>query len=245
MASSKNQIRRLKRLIKLSYLQTVAVTEEEKSKQDFVGSPQPFRSSNSSYSAPSFLFGFSAGMMGDGGGSRSVDFQDTGWTISKTWLETYWDKVRYAIGVRDVGIFQFTYDQKSEVVSQPWESPKEIDKVALIVDQTVPNEFPVGPRYIEYYISQAPGNDWVRINPLDHPTLYEDDGNIAPRIINFNTEKPANATNDNKYITTEDPVKAVKFRAVLKRPTGFEGASAMTPVLKSYRLLIYPKAGLS
>lgn len=244
MASSKNQIRRLKRLVKLSYLQTVAIVEEQKSTQDFVGQAQPFRSTSQNFSAPSFLFGFSAGMMGDGGGSRSIDFQDTGWTISKTWLETYWDKIRYAIGIRDVGIFQYEYAQASSIVSQPWVSPKAIDKVTLIVSETIPNEFPIGPRYIEYYISPAPGNNWIRINPLDHPTLYEDDGNVAPRIVNFNSEKPANATNDNKYIQTEDPVKAVKLKVILKRPTGFEGSTAMTPVLKSYRLLIYPKAGL-
>ena len=244
MARSTNEIRRLKRLVKLSYLQTVAITEQTKSATDFVGSPTPFTSSSSSFRGPDLLFGFSAGMMGDGGGSTAVDFSDTGWVISNTWLETYWDKVRYAIGIRDIGVFQFQYAETSEIVSQPWVSPKEIQKVSLVVDETIPNNFPIGPRYIEYYVSADPGTEWIQINPLDTPTAFETNGDIMPRIINFNTERPASSTNDNKYITTDSPVKAVRFRAVLKRPADIDNADSMTPVLKKYRLLIVPKNGL-
>lgn len=245
MARSTTDIRRLKRLVKLSYLQTVAITEGDRSKEDFVGGPQPFSTSKNSFSPPDFLFTFSAGMMGDGGGSKSIDFNDTGWTISKTWLETYWDKIRYAIGIRDIGIFQFQYANTSEIVSQAWKSPKEVDKVSLIVDQVIPNEFPIGPTYIEYYISADPGTNWIQINPIDHPTLFGQDGAVVPRIVNFNANKPANTTNDNKYIKTDNPVFAVRFRALLKRPETIEGAESMTPVIKSYRILISPKGGLS
>lgn len=244
MARSNNEIRRLKRLVKLSYLQTVAITEQTKSANDFVGSPTPFSSSSSSFRGPDLLFTFSAGMMGDGGGSTSVDFSDTGWVISNTWLETYWDKVRYAIGIRDIGVFQFQYTEVSEIVSQPWRSPKEISKVSLVVEESIPNDFPIGPKYIEYYISADPGTEWIQINPLDTPTAFEANGSIMPRIINFNAEKPANSTNDNKYIQTESPVNAIRFRAVLKRPTELENSISMTPVLKKYRLLIVPKNGL-
>lgn len=245
MATSKNQIRRLKKLIKLSYLQTVAIVDGQKSATDFVGNPQPFSQQLSSSTVPDFWFSFTSGVMGDGGGSRSVDFQDTGWQIARSWLETYWDKIRYSIGIRDIGIFQFNYVTVSEFVSYPWVSPKEVQKVILVVDEIIPIQFPAGPDYIEYYVSPEPGSSWYRINPLDQPTRYSSDGSIIPRIINFNSEEPANSDNENKYITTETPVTSVRLKCVFKRPTGIENSTSMTPVLKQYSILLYPKNGLS
>lgn len=242
--ASTNDIRRLSRIVKLSYLQTVALVQGDKSTQEIVGSPSPFQQSFTSVSQPDFLFRLSLGIMGSSGGAKSIDFSDTGWTVSRTWLETYWDKVRYSIGIRELGIHRFNYVQTSEVISVPFSSPKDIEKVLVIADEIIPQEFPIGPRYIEYYISADPGTEWVQINPLDHPTHFGENGEVVPRIINFNTERPANATNENKYIQTDNQVRSVRFRAVLHRPEGIEGEEAMTPVLKGYRLLIYPRGGL-
>lgn len=241
MATSKNQIRRLTRLVKLSYLQTVSILENQKSIDDYVGTPTPYSANISDFKAPNFLYNLSAGLFGDGGGSKSVDFQDTGWTISRSWLETYWDKIRYAVGVRDVGINQFSYESVSELVSIVYSFPGEVDKVSLIVSEIIPNDFPKGINYIEYYVSQDPDIKWYQINPLDSPTIFSQDGNIVPRIINFNSPKPAVTNNENKYVTTKNPVTSLRLRVVFKRPQNIENSESMTPILKSYRLMAHTK----
>ncbi len=241
MAVSKNQIRRLSRLVKLSYLQTVSIIENQKTTDDYVGTPTPYSANVSNFKAPNFLFNLSAGLFGDGGGSTSVDFQDTGWTISRTWLETYWDKIRYAVGVREAGIHQFTYNTVSEFVSIPFTFPGEVDKVSLMVSEIIPNDFPKGINYIEYYVSQNPETEWYQINPLDSPTIFSQNGNVVPRIINFNAPSPAVTTSENKYVTTKTPVTSLRLRAVFRRPDNIENSESMTSILKSYRLMAHTR----
>lgn len=180
----------------------------------------------------------------------NVNVKDSGFTVTKTWNQPQFDVIRYALGIREISLAQFTYEKVSEFTSQPWLSPKEITKVNLIVDQFIPSEFPLDTNYIEYYIKPDISDaQWIRINPLDLPTVYNSDGSIVPRIISFNTEQPVNANLESSYINTESPVKSIRFKAVFKRPDSIEGrpevsANAYSPVLKSYRLLLTPRNGL-
>lgn len=174
--------------------------------------------------------------------------KDSGWILQKTWLEPQFDIIRYALGIKELSLAQFTYVPVSEIISLAWESPKEIEKVSLIVDQFVPKQFPVGPTYIDYYvkpdIDQA---DWIRINPIGLPTVFNDKGKIVPRIITFNTEKPVNSRLEESYLSTDKPVKSIKFKAVLKRPGALEDgndSSSYSPILKSYRMMLIPRGSL-
>lgn len=181
--------------------------------------------------------------------STKVNVKDSGWSLTKTWNQPQFDIIRYGIGLRELTIAQFTYVPVSEVVSKPWLSPKEISKISLIVDQFIPPQFSPGTQYIEYYIKpDIEETEWTRINPLSLPTIFESGGSIIPRIISFNTEKPINSRLEDSYIITKQPVKAVRFRAVLKRPEVLEddtiSASSYTPILKSYRLIINTKEAL-
>jgi len=178
----------------------------------------------------------------------NLDVKESGWTLQKVWNQPQFDIVRYAIGIRDLTVAQFTYEETSEVISKPWGSPKEIVKVILNVDQFVPSIFPPG-NYIEYYVKpNSDSSDWIRINPLGFPSVFNEDGSLVPRIISFNTEQPLGAQLENSYITTEEPVREIIFRAVLKRPTSLEGTTVdpngYSPILRSYRLLMTPKNGL-
>tara|TARA_R110002074_G_scaffold402324_1_gene607058 strand:+ start:128985 stop:129854 length:870 start_codon:yes stop_codon:yes gene_type:complete len=180
--------------------------------------------------------------------SVKVDYKESGWTLTKVWNQPQFNVVRYAIGIKDLTIAQFTYEETSEIISKPWGSPKEIVKVILNVDQFIPGVFPPG-NYIEYYIKPNTDNsEWVQINPLGFPSVFRDDGSIVPRVISFNTEQPLGARLEDSYVTTEEPVKEIIFRAVLKRPTTLDGTTASadgySPILRSYRLLITPKNGL-
>lgn len=174
--------------------------------------------------------------------------KDSGWNYVRDWNEPYFDIIRYAIGIKELALSQFTYETVSEVISTPWISPKEIQKVSLLVDQFIPSQFPVGNSYIEYYIKpEIPEVDWIRINPVDLPTVYSSDNKIVPRIITFNTERPINSRLEESYIETSSPVTSVRFRAILKRPTELdsgENPAAYSPLLKSYRLVMTPRGGL-
>ena len=83
--------------------------------------------------------------------TKKIDVSESGWTVSKVWNQPQFDIIRYAIGIKDLTVAQFSYEQTSEIISIPWRSPKEVTKVYLSVDQFVPTIFPPG-NYIEYYV---------------------------------------------------------------------------------------------
>lgn len=259
------------KIVKLSYLETIAVdggtgniselageteasesnldpnVEEDKNKiEKFAGLLNSIGPGGNSIlgNALSSLFGKKVTR------ETKVNVKDSGWSIIKVWNQPQFDILRYAIGIKELSVSQFTYVPVSEIVSKPWVSPKEIVKVTLLVDQFIPNEFQPGNSYIEYYIKPDDEEaDWVRINPLGLPTVFNKDNSIVPRIISFNTEQPVNSRLEESYVTTSNPVKSVRFKAIINRPDSIVGspevsANAYTPVLKSYKLLLTPRNGL-
>lgn len=169
---------------------------------------------------------------------------DSGWSVTKVWNEPQFDIVRYAIGIKELVVSQFSYEVVSEIVSKPWNSPKAIHKISLMVDQFIPSEFPPG-SYIEYYIKpDTEDSNWTRINPLDITSAYDSNGSIIPRVVTFNSEKPINSLLEESYIITTSPVRSIRLRIVLKRPQDIAGADSLTPIVKSYRILITPLNGL-
>jgi hypothetical protein len=255
----------MSRVVRLSYLQTIQILNDEHAVGDLVGETVGGSSSNSlsQDGKAGFLertFGGvvggilnsaanvgSFGLFGNPGSKRSKDWSislnDSGWSVTRTWLEVYWDKARYAIGIRDIGVFNYSFSNQSELISKSFSSAKEIIKVQLQVDEQIPNVFPLDRRFIEYYITVDDGKNWHRINPLDHPTLYLD-GQITPRTINFNIDLGGPLGDDTKNLITNEPVRSVRFRAVLFTDQGVDNASHYTPVLKKYRLKLYPRGGL-
>lgn len=173
-------------------------------------------------------------------------------SISRQWTVTKNDKARFAIGIRDIDLFSYQFAGMSEIVSQPYIIPKPVSKIALTVDEQIPKIFYSEDRsgtendWIKYYVSVDDGVSWSRISPEQHKyTVSEDGVNFVPQIINVNSGV---STNDRKnplaYIDTDTPVYAVRFRAVLSRPTDITDAESYTPVLSSYSLQIYPLGGL-
>lgn len=180
--------------------------------------------------------------------NTKVETKETGFQVTKIWNQPQFDVIRYSMGIKDINVAQFQYALTSEVVSKPFRSPKEVIKVVCRASQFVPSIFPVG-NYIEYYIKPNQENTtWTRINPLDFATVFDETGKIIPRVINFNTEQPLQSRLEEAYILTDEPVKEIVFKAILKRPESLENTSVSadgySPVLKSYRLLMTPKNGL-
>jgi len=170
--------------------------------------------------------------------------KESGWSIVKTWAQPQFDIIRYAIGIKDIGVTQFQYNIVSEMVSKAWNSPKEIVKVRLLVDQFIPPEYPQG-TYIEYYIKPNDDTDkWIRINPIELPTIFADANSTKPipRIISFNGERPISSSSEESYLITSKPISSIRVKVVIKRPDNSDSTS--TPILKSYRLLMTPRGGL-
>jgi hypothetical protein len=170
--------------------------------------------------------------------------KENGWSIVKTWAQPEFDIIRYAIGIKDIGVSQFQYANVSEMISKPWYSPKEIIKIRLLADQFIPAEYPTG-TYVEYYIKTGDeGDRWIRINPIELPTVFSESDSTKPipRIVSFNSERPINAREEESYIVTSKPVKSVRVKIIIKRPDSSLPTS--TPIVRSYRLLMTPKGGL-
>lgn len=176
--------------------------------------------------------------------TATVRSRESGWSIVKTWAQPQFDIIRYALGIKDIGVSQFEYANVSEMVSKPWSSPKEIVKVRLIADQFVPPEYPAG-SYIEYYIQPSIKDDkWIRINPVELPTVFPDNNPTkpVPRIISFNSERPISSREEESYISTSEPVTSLRLKIIIKRPAN--SAPTSTPIVRSYRMLMTPKGGL-
>lgn len=229
------------RLIRLSYLQTLAVMDDGALLSQLAGeSPGASRNFTASDpGSPGFL-----GIGSEGPSTMSSTFTDSGWSISRTWVETWWDKIRWAIGIREIGIYSFQYVEASEIVSIPFRSPKPISKVSIKVDELIPATYPQSQRWIQYFISGDNGNNWHRINPMDSPSTYQEQSGVPiPRTIMFNPDFEIEDDEVNRYIKLNTPVTEIRFKAVLIRPTG-EKFDKTSPILKGYRIFLYPKEGL-
>ena len=242
-------IRDQTKVVKLSYLQTIQAMDDLNFRNEIAGVTTGGSSSGSqthTTSAKWYYYAF-FGLFGGAPKSSSIStsHNDTGWQVTRTWLATYWDFMRYPIGIRDIGVFGYVFSPTSEVVSVPFASPKEILKVQVKVDDFIPAALPAEGRWIRYYVSVDNGQEWLPINPLDHPTVYDDEGAILPYTYTFNAEVAGPQGETNRVVNTREPVRHVRFRAVLSTDESLEDGDRLTPVLKGYRVLMTPRGGLS
>ena len=238
------------RVVKLTYLQTLQALDDRQFLEDVAGVTTGGTASGSSTTTkrrsvvvrildPLSLFS------SDKTTTVSTSHSDSGWTVIREWMETKNTVARYAIGIRDIGAFSYRYAPSSEIVSVPFTSPKEIIKAQVRVDQTIPEELAPDQQWIKYYISSDEGQTWLQINPLDHPTAFGDDGSITPYTYSFNLEKEGPQADGTSSIRTPEPVRSIRFKAVLFTDTSLRDGDRITPVLKSYRVFMFPKGGLT
>jgi len=229
------------KVVKLTYLQTLAVSDQMLSVSDletdqYTSSPQSSSSRERGYGLP---------VLGIGKKKKKATsvFETTGVKIKDQWLQPYFDKISYKIGVKELSVSSYLFAEASEFVSVPFKSPKEIIKVSILVDDYIPPVFSTAVQWMKYFIRVEGEEKWIRVNPLNKPTIFDSDtGLIIPKIINFNVPKPGTAQLEDKFNYTDDPVKLMRFRAVLLRPADNEATTAsMTPLLKSYRLTMVPR----
>lgn len=178
---------------------------------------------------------------GKGKKSTSSSLDSTGLKLKEQFLHPYFDKIRYTIGIRELVVAHYTFAETSEFISKPFASPKEIIKVHLTVDEYVPPQFDVNVAWIKYFVKPDSSDTWIPINAINAPTRFDTNGEIIPKIVNFNIPKPSIVATENKFNFTDTPVKQFRVRAIISRPVGTD-FSSMTPLLKSYRLVMTPRA---
>ena len=238
--SSWNQTIESARVLKLQYLQTLMIFQGTQI-NNYAQETDPV-SGNRDFSAEweggtNFFDSPWGGLLNVGAGTKrssstSIADADTGWHVTRYWVETYYDILSYQIGIKDISAFSNQYTDKSEFITNEFISPKPLEKVALQVDHVIP-----AGSDIKYYISVNGGEIWLQINPLDILSRYDEGGQPIPRIITFNL--PGDPPAEHKYVSTEKPVRTVMLKVELS-----SNNIDLSPVLKGYRLLMYPKSGL-
>jgi len=243
-------IREITRLIKLTYLQSIQITESDRPAEDFTGVGSDFSGLESALStikkekkrAPyeavlDTLFPYTADP------TRRRE-QDTGWSVVDIDKEVKWDIAVWRVGVRDVALNSFSFSEVASVVSVPAISPKPIWKITLKTDEIIPPQFDKNQAWILYYISFDEGTNWLRINPLGKPTRFTETGSVVPRIITVNSETPPNDPEFMNIITDEEHTQ-VRIKITLRRDPTLENSERLSPMLRGYKLLLYPVGGLS
>lgn len=151
------------------------------------------------------------------------------------WLEAFkgW---RYAIGIREVSLNSYVYEEEGVVITKNYEMPKQIKKVEVNITDDIPNAFFSNKtddtsfknrmNWIKYYFSIDNGSTWHRIT--DNKTHKD-----IPGIYYVNTD-PIDIENNNRnieFINSENNSKIIKFKAELSRPLDLDDSKYFTPVL--------------
>ncbi|MHA2065541.1 MAG: hypothetical protein ACXABY_14295, partial [Candidatus Thorarchaeota archaeon] len=219
------------RTVNLSYAETILATGAEGVAS--VSGAQGFSVSQSPRKADPF--GLHQGSGGRQSGRTTYGIE----SVSKQWLTTHWNRARYGIGIKDLGIWQYTFDVASEIVSIPFKTPGPIRSISLEVDELIPSEFNEGKRmesWIDYYVSVGESEDWQILAPVTSRVVRSLEGGQVPGVIQVNSGVPISERNPGEaYLDFDKHVDTVKFRAVLRRPGN---NVTQTPVLRSYRLLM-------
>jgi len=116
------------------------------------------------------------------------------------------DKLRYAIGLRDIIFNKYKYFTAGEIISNPFDSLLEIRKVLLQVNQ-LPSSLSELVK-ITYFISPDNGGSWHQIQPKE---LEGTAGVLGiPEVLNFNST-------DRNSLSTIGPVTSLRLKIKLER----------------------------
>lgn len=148
---------------------------------------------------------------------------------------------RYAIGIRDINIMSYEYEEKSELISTLYQTERPIRNVLLYSNEKIPNEFldtiAKGNEWIKYYISYDNIN-WHRISPMHHRPLGKEN-EFPAKIIEFRTNKEEQVEQEIHKTTVliEEPIYQLRLKIVMDRPAG-EAFKRSTPILEDYSLRV-------
>lgn len=149
---------------------------------------------------------------------------------------------RYAIGIRDINIMSYQFEEKSEFVSKRYETSEDIKQVMLYSNEKIPHSYldvvSTSNDWIQYYISFDDVN-WHRISPMHHQPVSKEA--FPPKILELNgnqTDLESSFQLYKEYIETEGQANGVRLKVVLARPTDIADSVSTTPILEDYALRV-------
>lgn len=128
------------------------------------------------------------------------------------------NKLRYAIGLRDIELKNYKYKPIGEIVSVPFELLDEVRKVSIQSNQNPSQLSELAS--ITWQVSPDNGSSWFDIQPQDFPGLSGRES--TPEVLEFNG--PSENT-----IETDVPVYSLRVKAIIERadPAFEEGSSTL------------------
>lgn len=231
--------------VELSYIDTLKVSSGNSNLDGLETSPNTTQGAAGGQSAGNLIVGILTVELLGGSVHRDKRIEESGWKVKNTYTRTKWDKARYAIGIKELGVWSYKYNSSSGLVSMPFKSPKPIRSVSLLADELIPKAFMTSGSmrpWIRYWASLDDGLSWQAIAPAgDSPTVRVD-GIRIPQVIHVNSGLPESERDPRAgYVDFSTEVNTVRLKAILERPDSIED---MTPVLKGYRLRLVTRGGL-
>ena len=113
------------------------------------------------------------------------------------------EKLRYAIGIKDIEIYGNKFLQEGEIVSTRYYTESEIKKVSIETSQSIDVDESLAS--ILHFISPDDGGSWHEIQPRN---IQKSIG--VPEVLNFNSI-------DENSISTNAPVNFIRYKIRMKR----------------------------
>lgn len=156
---------------------------------------------------------------------------------------------RHCIGIKDIGIYSYKYEAKSEIVTKPYSSINPIKEISLYTKEHIPESFLADFKKINSWITyeiSLDGSTFYPIspmhrNPVGAGAIKTWDGteqNFPPKIYEIN---PTNSYEVQQklfykgYIETEKAPHTIQLKITMYRPVNIED---VTPVLDSFTLAV-------
>lgn len=137
---------------------------------------------------------------------------------------------RWAVGLRDIDIYQESYKDETEIVSLPFRFDFPVESVMLSLDASLDQRFS-NRTLIETYISVDQGANWIQISPIQL------DFNGIPEVIFFNqsilNEYRLSGASYLSYPSVPKEIKDVTVKIVMKKNSSYN----YSPYLYSYQLV--------
>lgn len=147
---------------------------------------------------------------------------------------------RFHIGIRDITLSNFAYESESEYISKDFIVEEPIEAISLEVDDFIPDEFETILDldgniidWIKYYFSIDSGTTWYSIKPKG---TFKHEG-FDEYVINAGVPSGLRR-NDIGYIEMDDDIYAIKFKAIIERPTELVDSEYYSPIIYEYKLII-------
>lgn len=179
------------------------------------------------------------GLFGKSRWNTTTDIQDSGFQYAGDWLAVKWDRARYAIGIKELGVYSAEYTDSSEFVSVLYSTPGPITKLSLFADIVIPKEFyVVDPlrSWIEFFITFDNGASFIPIAPISSSPSTSAKGTRLPVLVNVNSPLQVDERiGTQAYYDSNSEVKSCRLKVRFTRPEGTQ-YSTFTPILKGYKI---------